>query len=241
MGERETPVRRRMSSYFDSSPITRRLPLVSTNGIYKYKFPRSSARLDADDQLWCTPHMRCARKRSEEKVSCVLFSSLHCTSIAHNHRRGERSGVNTPSCDPATAAWFSAALAMPCGVRPTRGGVEPKSGERRLSDANVFEHELWVTASWQCIYIIIDGTPTQQGLYIMEVEVDELNINNVNIHMSRWIHYMHCSTHVSSRRGYVDFVDDTVHLARSAKHAQAICCGRRVRRVFGSYLDGLPP
>jgi hypothetical protein len=39
---------------------------------------------------------------------------------------GQRRSGNTPGCDPAATAWRRVALAMTCGVRPTRGGVEPK-------------------------------------------------------------------------------------------------------------------
>jgi hypothetical protein len=57
-------------------------------------------------------------------ISLILSPPLppSHTITAGGHSRSE----NTPGRDPAGAAWLGIALAMACGVRPTRGGVEPK-------------------------------------------------------------------------------------------------------------------
>jgi hypothetical protein len=66
-------------------------------------------------------------EEEEATHTSLSFSPLPSPpSITHDHRRGHSRCGTTPGRDPAGAAWLGIALAMACGVRPTRGGVEPK-------------------------------------------------------------------------------------------------------------------
>jgi hypothetical protein len=69
------------------------------------------------------------REEEEEGEEEATLSDI---SLPFLHRllvitaRGQRRNGNIPGCDSAGVAWLRAAPAMTCGVRPTRGGVEPK-------------------------------------------------------------------------------------------------------------------